>query len=72
VALMRLRKLDDHVRHWRRLASEPNAHALRSSLAALDAAMASGNVRAMRQALDDVRREGFALERALRRGTTPS
>jgi hypothetical protein len=48
--MMRLRRLDDHVRHWRRLAAEPGSERLRESLAALDA----------------VRRDGFALERALR------
>jgi hypothetical protein len=46
--MMRLRHLDDYVRHWRRLATEPGADSLRASLAALDAAKASGNVRAMR------------------------
>jgi hypothetical protein len=67
--MMRLRKLDDHVRHWRRLASEPNADDLRARLAALDRATASGNVADMRQALDKVRRDGLVVERALREDT---
>jgi hypothetical protein len=68
---VRKQRLDDLVRHWRNLlqvadAENVPADALRESLAALDAAIASGDVSAMKKQLDSVRRDGLALERLVR------
>lgn len=68
---MRTQRLEDLVRHWRNLLVTANedgvpADHLREELAALDRAMASGNVTEIRRALDEARSAGLALEGRLR------
>jgi hypothetical protein len=68
---VRTRRLEDLVRHWRNLlqvadAETVPADALRGSLAALDQAIASGNVNEMSARLDEVRRNGLVVEQLVR------
>jgi hypothetical protein len=65
-----MRRLADHVRHWRSLlafaeAEQVPADALRASLGDLDGAIQVWDERAIRRALREVRRHGFELEQTL-------
>jgi hypothetical protein len=68
---VRTRRLDDLVRHWRRLlltaeAEGVSSASLRQSLDRLDEAIASESMSEMKLQLAEVRVAGRALEEALR------
>ena len=71
LADVRIQRLDDLTRHWRRLLSVADsdglaADELRQSLASLNAAIDAGNTGNIRAALDEVRHHGQVVEHALR------